>query len=278
MKWIMDQTNSCFVCMIFFISSRINDIREWIYKIYDSSDIMRNTCDIVHYQIHSLYSCVVQQRIEPSEDAWICISSVEPAMASCDIESTKYTYNSKYQYLQQHEVLDNKMLEIYNKTYHFELGSPNMNELDKIIIMKFKNNNETMYICRKCCAEGAASLETEARDETALHKARDETALHKAPSETALHKSRVKFMSIEYSNPNMDHRLELFVSRDWFVNGNELFTPTHVLHMLEHQSETYIFDMDYTIKILDSNINEIELNKYNYLKLMQNEYKIIPHM
>ena len=206
---------------------------------------MRNTCDIVHYQIRSLYSCLFMNRIEPSQNIWLCISTIQ-------FENFSFSYDTSYRFFGKMNKEDASA--IYNKQYNDALKYP-QNYLHRIIIMKLQIDNELIYLCRKCEKNDGELSEEEEKIE----------------------KSDVKFMTIEYSNPKMEHRLELFIGREWFMQKNELFTPTHVLHMLEHQNEPYFFDMNYNIHIIDSNINMLELSSSKYIKLDKKKYDIIDY-
>jgi len=86
--------------------------------------------------------------------------------------------------------------------------------------------------------------------------------------------STVRFMVIEYENPAMKTRIELELPREWLVTGNDLLTPVHIMHMLEHQSEPYIFDFDYKIHIMDTNFKTYYVDKTSYIHLNKNNYKI----
>lgn len=252
-NWIIVKTNACIVCIIFYVSSRLNDVNECIYYIYNSSDAMRNTCDIIHYQLRSAYACMFMNRIEPSQKVWICSSTIRTESVQ---DSPLYIYDSDYRFFDA--TTKEEACKIYNKQFASEIPL-----LNRIVIMKLQLSQlssdltqcsqsdsftDTVYLCRKC-----------------------ETS---RPPISEIEKSDVKFLAIEYTNPRMDHRLELFVGREWFLVDNEILTPTHILHILEHQSEPYVFDMNYKVHIIDSNIQPLELDASNYMKLEKKKYQI----
>jgi hypothetical protein len=51
---------------------------------------------------------------------------------------------------------------------------------------------------------------------------------------------------------------------NWFIVGNELFTPSFVLRTLEYQPKYFLFDKGYKIRIMDTecNIREITADEY----------------
>ena len=88
-------------------------------------------------------------------------------------------------------------------------------------------------------------------------------------------KSDVKFLSIEYSNPDMKEAIRFTLNKDLFQIGNEILSNAFVLRYLQYQSEHYVYANDYTITIIDDKVNQFTLNSKQYLLLEKNEYKII---
>ena len=71
--------------------------------------------------------------------------------------------------------------------------------------------------------------------------------------------------------------IQLVLEKEWCIVGNELFTNTHIFRMLQYQvSEgTYIFDERYTVKIIDSNINILEITAGQYIRLGLEDYEVV---
>ena len=90
-------------------------------------------------------------------------------------------------------------------------------------------------------------------------------------------KSDAVFIYVEYKHPKMARPIEFkFPNEKIFFVGNEIFTPAFVLNQLEHQYEKYVFDLDYSINILDHNMETIELKSTDYILLNKEDYKIVP--
>ena len=82
--------------------------------------------------------------------------------------------------------------------------------------------------------------------------------------------SNVRFLSIIYSHPHMNHDIELQLPQAMYHVGNELFSPVFVLRMLEYtvgSGSNYVFDMNYTLKILDRNVKYTDLSCNEYITL-----------
>jgi len=88
-------------------------------------------------------------------------------------------------------------------------------------------------------------------------------------------KSDVKFLSIEYSNPDMKEAISFTLNKDLFQIGNEILSKAFVLRYLQYQTQFYVYANDYTITVIDDKVNQITLNSKQYILLDKNEYKII---
>lgn len=90
----------------------------------------------------------------------------------------------------------------------------------------------------------------------------------------AIQKSKCGFLSIEYSHPKLAIPIELNINKNVFIDGNHLFTPEFVLRCLKYQNKTYYFDSKYKLKLLDNNINTIDLDSTKYIELTNKSYSI----
>jgi len=88
-------------------------------------------------------------------------------------------------------------------------------------------------------------------------------------------KSEASLLSIEYTHEDMKQPISFELDNEYFIIGNELFLPTFVKYILEHQSKKYVFDENYKINIMDSDLNIIELTYHKYMKINKNSFEII---
>jgi hypothetical protein len=88
-------------------------------------------------------------------------------------------------------------------------------------------------------------------------------------------KSDVKFLSIEYINPDMKEAISLTLNKDLFQIGNEILSKAFVLRYLQYQTQYYVYANDYTITVIDDKVNQFTLNSKQYIMLDKNDYKII---
>lgn len=87
--------------------------------------------------------------------------------------------------------------------------------------------------------------------------------------------TRNYFLSIEYNHPNMKTTISLNLDKRYLITGNELFSPCFVLKCLNYQKEPYVFDKDYSLSILDSDIKNITIGSGEYIRLTDIKYEII---
>ena len=88
-------------------------------------------------------------------------------------------------------------------------------------------------------------------------------------------KSDVKFLSVEYINPDMKEPIIFKLNKDVFQIGNELLSNAFVLRYLQYQTQFYVYANDYTITVIDDKVNQFTLNSKQYVLLDKHEYKII---
>jgi hypothetical protein len=94
--------------------------------------------------------------------------------------------------------------------------------------------------------------------------------------------STIRFLSIEYSHPSMNYTIHLEIPTTMLYVGNYLFFPAFVARMLRYKScesnnhQSYVFDMNYILRIMDNNLQYMELSSDMSLKLLEtNDYEII---
>lgn len=89
------------------------------------------------------------------------------------------------------------------------------------------------------------------------------------------YKSSVSFISIEYTHPAMSEPIQIELDEKWYYDGNEILSKLFIQRYLMHQCLPYIFTDDYLVNIIDSDVNQITLNKNQYILLKPDEYKIV---
>lgn len=96
---------------------------------------------------------------------------------------------------------------------------------------------------------------------------------------TGLHENLVPcnkmFLSISYKHPKMKESIHMNIAKSHLVVGNEILSAAFIYRYLEHQSEHFVFDEDYTVEIMDSEINMFSIKSTQHLLLSKDKYKIV---
>ena len=91
--------------------------------------------------------------------------------------------------------------------------------------------------------------------------------------------NEVRFLNILYSHPKMNECVKLTLDKAYIRSGNEVFSKTFVLRMLQYQCTTpYHFDDDYELHIMDNKIKKHVLKSMHYLQFKGKESYDIKHI
>jgi hypothetical protein len=89
--------------------------------------------------------------------------------------------------------------------------------------------------------------------------------------------SNVFFLTIQYFQNNNTNEIPitLEIPKTMYIVDNELLSSTFVFRCLKYQGYSSKFNMSYKIKLIDHEINMIELNYSQYIILKKNNYVIV---
>ena len=237
------------VCRIY------NTISDYSIYLYKSNENIRTIVDEVCYLSTSTYSFMINRKTEPRDPVWFCYSW----LTLNEHRLTKYyNYNEEYsQFFTKY--FCNDLFEFYP-------------DCDAMYAMRYLESINS-YIAKKPDAMlpllviKAISPENHTFFSVCRAKSPLAPFIYK--------KSSAKFISIEYTHPEMTDAIELKLDDGYYIYGNELFTPAFVLRLLEHQSISYFFDNRYKIRILDSDCSMIDFGVENHLLLSEEGYRMM---
>jgi len=222
---------------------------EWcktlIRSVYNNYPDIRKTIDMLSYGILYMESVYFNHRIEPIENDWISASVLKNQWnENVFSESfTKILLDGSYS---DHVI--GTTFDDYCKTAQNTIKTtPSISE----IMTTLKYNNQ--YITYSCFP-----------DKT------DKAKLIRFP----IQPSKVSFLSIEYVHPAMSQKIVMDIHNDYYMSNNHLLTPLFVKRFLEYQSQSYYFDMDYELNLMDSDLNLFSLNSKQYILLNNEGYTI----
>ena len=87
--------------------------------------------------------------------------------------------------------------------------------------------------------------------------------------------TKVSFLSVEYTHPNMKNKIVMNIPKDVMIQGNIIMSPLFIKRYLEYQYEYYIFDENYKVNIMDNNVNMLSLKYTDSILLSEKSYSVI---
>jgi hypothetical protein len=204
------------------------------------------------YYIKYLHSVAVSYRIEPMENEWISTACIY--QTPFDVSTMSYTYNENYEPIRDVGDKDatqsvSPPLEQFNIWFH---AAQNLMKSSKNIdecLLTMKQGDKYIYkICNRC---------------------------NKAGNELSDELSKVKFLNIEYFHPENEKSITIEMDRNAYLIGNEILSSTFVKRALEYMNDRKSFDMSYSLKIMDNNLENFVLKSDEYIVLERDSYKII---
>jgi hypothetical protein len=196
---------------------------------------------------------VLSYRIEPLDPEWISTACIY--QTPFDKVTLNYTLNEIYEPIRYGGDNDSSQpdsLIRLDKIKQWYGASQNIMKTDKQIdewLLTMKTGDKYIYkICNrwnKCCDV--------------------------LPDEL----SKVKFLNIEYFHPENEKSITIEMDRNGYVVGNEILSNTFIKRALEYMNHRKSFDMRYTLKIMDNNLDSVVLKSDEYIVLERDSYKIM---
>lgn len=236
-------------------SSYVEYFKEIFNEIYIEYPVVKFITDESTYLAKYANSVYNKTSIEPKSSSWISTSILYK------FEVKEYGQFMESYYPLDHEIYDNERIiarkyeefcdltvSIFDDTSVVAEDNNDVNEL--LTIMKTSGQYITYFVA---------------------DNKKDKQRHIRLPVET----SKVSFLSIEYTHPNMEHSIPLDINNGYMLTNNVLFSPLFVRRMLSFQSTPFVFDMDYVLKIMDSDVNLVELKSNQYIQLNDKGYMVV---
>ena len=209
---------------------------------YFKNSYIKYTVDLLLHIQNTIYIICSFRAIEPNINDWYSISSLHHyknyrLQEIYKFNSKKYLYNLFYNY------------SLYKTVNYIEVD-------DCLFIIK---NKFAQYIVKN----------------TKANNFNEQITL---PSTNIIFdKSNVFFLTIQYfqNNDMNEIPITLDIPKTMYIVDNELLSPTFIYRCLKYQGYSSKFNMSYKIKLIDHEINMIELNYSQYIILKKNNYVII---
>jgi hypothetical protein len=217
-------------------------------EIYQQNESVQNIVDAITNTYNYIGDFLSNAKKEPNNAYWITLCTVQ--------NYDRYEHN----YVESLQVYDKPICssdeDVFNESLDF---------IDKDIL---RNSITVMK------TDGLYKIRIFKTDDDVVNVTSDETeSLNDRPC--VLEPSCVKILNAVYKHPEVEEPIELNVSQEMFMVGNQLFSPAFVRRCLEYQNKYFVFDTRYTVEIVDSNVNVLTLRHGNYLQIEQNTYRVV---
>jgi len=240
------------------LSVIFNNKKKELFNRYPLLNEANNRLVYLFKYAYNIYNDV---RTEPYDNCWISTSALTEDLKYYKLVET-YEYKNR---LVDTLVSDttHAIFEIENKVVSNTLNTSiaNLNLLHNSL----HEVKETMIILKN----------RNQRIVYSFHNKKDEITpiIYEFP----ITKSTVKFLSIVYSHALMTKDIEIKISDEYYLNGNQLFSALFIKRYLEnhHYYQEYYFDENYKLSLMDDNIKYIELNSKQYIVLDKTKYQIV---
>lgn len=254
-NWVENSVQLFFINNI-GILTLYSSIVEWgkskIRQLYVEYPLLEDNAKKIGYSAAYVTSLFFYYRIEPMEDSWITTTMLTEKY---DSDTITYKYYESFvklvpSILYNPDLVSKRYQESCSVSLDYLNATQESNYIQEMLtILKF----DDQYITYSC----SPTRMTEVKH-------------LRLPSEN----SRVSFLSIAYSHPSMDNKIVFDLDNKYYVSNNCLFTPLFIKRLLEYNSAPYVFDMDYTLDLMDDELNVFSLTSEQYIILNYKGYVI----
>ena len=219
--------------------------------LYNNFDVVKNTVDTSSYNYERIKAMYNSHRIEPFTKNWVCISVLLKNNENL-FTGNKEIYLENYQHIKPHSTPDVSKTEYYNNCLCYfgkmatSIAKSDNNVIETMITMKLDDGTTNH----------------------SFNKTNEETTY------SNIH-SKVSFLTIEYTHPKMENRLIMNLEDDLYFTNNVILSALFIKRYLEYQPEEFIFDENYTINLMDNNVNMVTLTYSQSIMLSEDSYTII---
>ena len=219
--------------------------------LYNNFDVVKNTVDTTSYKFDKVKAIYNEHRIEPFDNNWVCISIL------LNNDQTLFA-GDKHIYLENYQNINPYTTSDVTKDYYYNNCISYFGKMATSIAKCDDNVVETMVTMKL--------------DDGVFNK-----SFNKNTENTTYSHTRVKsqFLTIEYTHPKMKDRIIIELDKDIYFTDNIILSSLFIKRYLEYQPKEFIFDENYTVNLMDNNVNMITLSYSQSVLLSENSYKVI---
>ena len=231
-------------------------LEKWGVHFYDTNYVIRSCVNEYVWVIEQFDILLDRRKREPNADYWVNV---------CTLNNIA---NAKPSFFESYELITRPLTEELKQSFvnAFTHISPNgtndniiQNGTDSIVVLKMMNK----YKIALCSAKNVDPNKTPTMLTT---------------DDIVAVPSRYYLLSASYSHPDMNKSIQLKVPKEMFMTGNQLFSPAFVCRTLFYQEKPFVFDMNYTIHIIDKDVNQITLSSKQFLQIGEMNSTVKDHI
>ena len=199
-----------------------------------------NVVELCNSAISRIYNWVCYNRNEPTQDSWI----------------SSYSYNRlKNQSHEEYHVFDNESLQNWPSTEFQEMFGDKYREFSEI-----QKWSESIVLAKICPELVRIKRSANAKPEEDV---------------ASMQVSNTTFLSVTYCVKDVG-KLHIDIPKSHYVIGNELLSIGYVTRYLDYLPiyTNWYFDGEYVLYIIDDNLNKIEINHRQWIRLTESGYEI----
>jgi hypothetical protein len=216
-------------------------------KLYDKYPAVKTAVDRAIYSKDNVLAILGNYKIEPYLDNWICTSGLisSPELRYVD---EKYKFNDAYDFVNDADA-DSIINMLNDNLESANLLVENSSDI-KSLMVSLKYNSLYSY--------------------RIIKENRKDYNFSIPPT-----KSKVKFISIEYTNPNMKSSCFIDLNKNEYMVGNEILSHLFIKRYFSYRPNNFCFNPQYVLNIIDGDLNTIQLRANQYILLHTDTYEII---
>lgn len=243
--------NDIFTNVFLFIAWLKNWVEVNAKYMYDTYPFVRENTDMVCYAFDYGKAHLNGYRIEPFNNNWISLSFLEKYNSELFV-GNKYVYSEQYYVIKTDTTLspDELYKQCLEHVTEIAKSSCNSSIFETMITMKVSDK----YLCSSF-----------------FHNENNTTPVYTLSK----NKGKNYFLSVEYTHPKMSSGIVLNLPTNVYNATSNILTPAFIKRYLEYQEQSYVFDMRYTLKILDTNINMFNMKSNQYIRINDRSYDVV---
>ena len=209
--------------------------------LYNNFDLVKTNVDLVmRFYYENITKKLVKHRIEPFDNTWTGLTYIKNSV-----------YEEKNYVIPEYNSLDDpsemsQLTSNFNGSYNFAKNTLSEEIPEYLVLLKSPH-----FWLSRICSDNVKDYDI---------------SLTTTPK---------YFLSVEYSHPCMEHKINIEIDPLLYLDQNELFSSIFVLRCLEYQPLPYVFDSEYKLHIMDNEIKMFELESNEYIKLHKSGYTIV---